>query len=157
MCPVMLVCIIILITGCIESNEETGEKAPNFTMESTDGIHYNLTDFLGEITLLIFMFSSCTACKRSIEESAVELDPSLDANIIAVSIIPGSNEKSDLAELKEETNAHFLFVQASDEVMGLYGFSEFPHHVFITAKGYIEHSGSYEAEELRSMLIEMGA
>jgi len=47
----------------LETAPQVGKRAPDFTLKSTDGTEYTLSQFLGRKVLLNFWIDSCQACK----------------------------------------------------------------------------------------------
>lgn len=128
----------------------TPQPAPDFTYHTTDGRTGQLSDHRGEIVVIDFMYSSCTACKRGMSE-LVEFYEKYKDDIVMLSISPYDTpeERRELRKLAEEKGATWTFATTDyDTVVEKYGVREFPTIFILDRDGYVVYQGHGDAGEL---------
>lgn len=88
---------IFLLAGCSKSVAlETGERAPEFTLQDMDGNNVNLSDFKGDAVILNFFASWCPPCRQEVPDF-VELQNKYGPegfSIIGISLVSAEDTKS---------------------------------------------------------------
>jgi cytochrome c biogenesis protein CcmG/thiol:disulfide interchange protein DsbE len=93
----IFVLALSLIVGCSKSVAiEIGEKAPEFTLQDTDGNNVNLSDFKGDAVILNFFASWCPPCRQEVPDF-IELQNKYAAegfSFIGISLVSAEDTKS---------------------------------------------------------------
>tara|TARA_Y100000385_G_scaffold288590_1_gene355585 strand:- start:2724 stop:3887 length:1164 start_codon:yes stop_codon:yes gene_type:complete len=152
-----------------------GEKAPDFTLPSTDGKYYSLSDFEKDILVIIFTCNHCPTAQAYEERIKDIVNDYKDQSVQVVGISPNSplgllyeelgysdlGDEFDEMILRDEAHAFnfpYLYDGDDQKVSLAYGPVATPH-VFIFDKGRIlqyvgridksEKPGTANAEDLR--------
>ena len=130
-----------------------GEKAPDFTLPSTDGKYYSLSDFEKDILVIIFTCNHCPTAQAYEERIKDIVNDYKDQNVQVVGISPNSplgllyeelgysdlGDEFDEMILRDEAHAFnfpYLYDGDDQKVSLAYGPVATPH-VFIFDKGRI--------------------
>ncbi len=127
------------------------ERAPDFQIRTLDGDRVNLSDYRGEkIVVLDFMFADCPGCRKGMPHlKEVYEKYGDDIVILSVSDVEGSQERSDLRDLKEEVGAEWVFGQIDPEVTVEYSVDLYPTYFIIDKEGYVTFKSSHaDADKL---------
>ena len=74
----------LLLSGCFDSGGEWGD-APDFTLITVDGETFNLSEQLGKIIVIDFMYVECRPCQLEMDELKHVYEQFMD-EIIMISI-----------------------------------------------------------------------
>jgi len=112
--------------------------APPFTLTSTEGTTFSLSDYSGKVVVLTLVATWCHLCNEEMPELLHLRQEYPDAVIITVSVDPLESEET-LIEFKEKYNADWLFARDTDNVFSRYQAyrAVTPTIVIITPEGYI--------------------
>lgn len=129
---------------------EIGKAAPNFTLKTTEGKEWSLTDAKGKIVVLEWCNPDCPACQGVSSDGTVssmltELK-AIDSNVVVVFInssaaSPASLEKTG-AYLKEHKIEVPALLDTEGTVGQLYGARTTPHCYVIDDKGVLRYNGA---------------
>jgi len=131
--------------------QAAGSEAPLFTLTSTDGTNFSLSDYRGEIVVLDLMATWCPVCKDEMKELSQLGQEYSDVVIMTISVYPLETAE-DLRNYKEEHNADWLFACDTENILVNYNAFSLPTIVVIDPQGYISFQKStlVPAEELAS-------
>ncbi|TSA55198.1 MAG: hypothetical protein D4R38_00965, partial [Dehalococcoidia bacterium] len=122
----------------VETAPQVGKRAPDFTLKSTDGTQYTLSQFLGRKVLLNFWLEGCRACELEMPlmQSAFDKYGRDQLAILAV------NVRGDPDKVKYYVaNERLLFpvlLDSEGTVDGVYKGPAFPTTYFIDSAGIIQ-------------------
>jgi cytochrome oxidase Cu insertion factor (SCO1/SenC/PrrC family) len=139
--------LVIFSLGGAEASEEV--EAPDFTLKDTEGKYFNISDYEGNDTLvLFFMFTTCPGCEFFVDRvlddyfdniSSEECDCSI--SILSISVMRGGDEKEDLKDYSRYHGwRHALDINESLEKA--YNIGKVPTYVIIDKEGYIQYTSS---------------
>jgi len=116
-----------------------GRKAPDFTLTSTDGKTFSLSDFSGKVIVLDLMATWCPTCSDEMPELVKLHEKHPDVLIITVDVDPSESD-AVLSRFKEKYGADWLFARDTDNVWVRYQDPYQPYIptlVVINPQGYI--------------------
>ena len=133
--------------GGAEASEEV--QAPDFTLKDTDGKYFNISDYEGNDTLvLFFMFITCPSCEifadRVLDDYFTTINSEecgCNISILSISVMRGGDEEEDL----KDYSRYHGWRHASDNDESLekaYNIDEVPTYVIIDKEGYIQYTSS---------------
>ena len=139
--------LVIFSLGGAEASEEV--QAPDFTLKDTDGKYFNISDYEGNNTLvLFFMFTTCPGCEIFVDRvlddyfdniSSEECDCNI--SILSISVMRGGDEEEDLKDYSRYHGwRHVLDIDESLEKA--YNIDKVPTYVIIDKEGYIQYTSS---------------
>jgi peroxiredoxin len=139
--------LVIFSLGGAEASEEV--QAPDFTLKDTDGKYFNISDYEGNDTLvLFFMFTTCPGCEIFVDRvlddyfdniSSEECDCNI--SILSISVMRGGDEEEDLKDYSRYHGwRHALDIDESLEKA--YNIDKVPTYVIIDKEGYIQYTSS---------------
>jgi len=122
-----------------------GKAAPSFTLSDLSGAEVSLSDFLGQVVILNFWKSTCSACKllmpileglrqRYQDRGLVVVGINLDANAVIAARYLQQNGYSDFVTL-------WGLYNVTKEVKTLYGVTGLPRVFLVDRQGVIRFSG----------------
>jgi cytochrome c-type biogenesis protein len=126
-------------------------EAPPFSLTSTDGTSFNLSDYRGHVVVLDLMATWCPVCEEEMKELSQLREERPDVVIITITVDPTETDEM-LSDYKEKHNADWLFVRDTDHVWVKYRNLYLPTLVFIDPEGYLsfQKADFLSAEELNS-------
>ncbi|MEE9150370.1 MAG: TlpA disulfide reductase family protein [Thermoplasmata archaeon] len=149
-----------LISGCLDGEDgEDGEElepAPDFTLTSIDGDAFSLSDYLGKVVVLDFMFVNCSGCIKEMEHLK-DVFSNYDSNkvvIITIDILEDDTE-DELRWFKDEYGDNWIYaIDLDNSVQNDYSISAVPVLVIVDKEGDIayEHLGVSDYETLSSKI-----
>ncbi|SDH86386.1 Peroxiredoxin [Alteribacillus persepolensis] len=116
---------------------KTGEKAPDFTLQTLDGKEVSLSDYRGERVLINFWATWCPPCRAEMPDMQ-KLYEEHDVNILAVNLTetePGVQSVETFAEDFELTFP--LLLDEEIAVANAYGVQPIPSSFFIDREGIV--------------------
>ena len=139
-----LIIFLFFITGCIENNElAKWGNAPNFKLKTIDGEVFNLSEYIGEIVLIDFMFVNCPPCQLEMDElKKIYNNFNDDIIMISISVLGAQDTNEDLRNFKDIYNAKWKFaLDTYDEDATLkYNILSVPKIIIINKNGDISYN-----------------
>ena len=131
--------------------QAAGSEAPPFTLTSTDGTNFSLSDYRGKVVVLDLMATWCSVCNYEMKELSQLGQEYSDVVIMTISVDPTESEET-LVDFKEKHNADWLFARDTDNVWVKYRDLYLPTIVVIDPQGCIgyQKAALVPVEELRS-------
>jgi len=132
----------------LETSPQVGKRAPDFTLKSTDGTQYSLSQFLGRKVLLNFWLENCPACELEMPliQSAFDKYGRDQLAVLAV------NVHGDADEVRYYTaTERFTFpvlLDSEGTVDGVYKGPAFPTTYLIDSTGVIREIKSERFQTL---------
>lgn len=131
---------------------EVGKAAPNFTLKTTEGKDWSLTDAKGKTVVLEWCNPNCPACQGvtsngTVSSMLTELKK-LDSNIVVVFINSSAADQKSLDGTAAYLKEHHIDVPALLDTEGsvghLYGARTTPHCFVIDDKGVLRYQGAID-------------
>jgi peroxiredoxin len=131
---------------------EIGKTAPNFTLKTTDGKDWSLSDAAGKIVVLEWCNPGCPVCQRVTSDGTVAeaLKGAKEASSDVVYVMinssasqPASLEKTG-AYLKDAKLAIPALLDSDGKVGKMYGAKTTPHCYVIDSKGVLRYQGAID-------------
>jgi peroxiredoxin len=121
----------------VETGPQVGKRAPDFTLKSTDGTQYTLSQFLGRTVLLNFWLEGCPACEMEMPliQAAYDKYGRDQLAVLAVNV-RGDPEKVRFYVANERLTFPVL-MDGEGTVDGVYKGPAFPTTYFIDCGGTI--------------------
>jgi len=130
-------------------------KAPDFTVETTEGESISLQDLKGKVVLLDVMSTTCSGCEEVLQiMESLYPDYKDDVVFISVSVDPADTMEV-LRSFKEEKGIEWtLASDVNREIFTRYGITQIPKLYIIDGEGRItyEHLGPPKASDLEDAL-----
>jgi peroxiredoxin len=153
--PLILVAIalisLVMISCSTAKIPEVGDKAPDFTLESTDGKSISLSDFQGKVVLLVFTSVNCKECEEQMPYLIGAYQQS-NSELVVLEIYHMIYDKRVVQDYI--TNKQFTTFPAlpdtNNKVANTYGATRFPPTNFIVDEvGIIRHKkiGAFQSQE----------
>lgn len=129
---------------------EIGKAAPNFTLKTTEGKDWSLTDAKGKIVVLEWCNPECPACQGVSKDGTVTTMltdlKGIDSNVVVVFINSSAASQTSLdatgAYLKEHKINVPALLDTEGSVGKLYDARTTPHCYVIDDKGVLRYSGA---------------
>ncbi len=129
-----------------------GTEAPSFTLKTTDGKDWNLSDAKGKVVVLQWVNPHCPVCVRVSSDGTLSKTikgcTEQFADVVYVAINSSSGDASSLAATGAYLAGHKVAVPAlldSDGAVGkLYGARTTPHCFVIDSKGILVYQGAID-------------
>ena len=128
---------------------QLGDKAPDFTLPSTDGKNYTLTDFSGAAALVIFF--TCNHCPFVVGSDEITRQTAnkyISQNVKFVGINSNSRQTNEgdgfehMVERMEEKKFPWTYLHdESQDVARAYGALRTPHFYVFDTKGVLVYTG----------------
>jgi peroxiredoxin len=131
---------------------KVGEAAPNFTLKTTDGKEWSLSDAKGKVVVLEWVNPECPVCVRVMKDGNVAntIKGCKDqfADVVYVAINSSAARPSSLsataAYLKENKIEIPALLDSEGSVGKLYGAKTTPHCFVIDSKGVLVYQGAID-------------
>ena len=148
----VLLLVLMLIRNANQNNPQNkfddvetltiGEKAPDFSAISIDGIEMTLLDFIGKETVFIFMKLSCTPCIERISEIEAVRKDAENANVNLVYVCDGEGDKSSTDAIFEGIDLQkatiLLIDKKNNSMMKDYKVPATPFFCYLDKNGIVE-------------------
>jgi len=131
-----LVLIGLAAAACCPVGGAAHPEAPQFSLTSTEGTRFNLSDFRGSVVVLDLMATWCPVCKVEMQELAQLRQARPEVVIITISVDP-TEDDAKLRAFQERYAADWLFAHDTDRVWEKYREFYIPTIVVIDPQGYI--------------------
>ncbi len=131
---------------------EVGKAAPNFTLKTTDGKEWSLTDAAGKIVVLQWCNPECPACVNvstdgTVAKMMTDLK-AIDSNVMVVYINSSAARPESLSATAGYLKEHKIDVPALLDTEGkvgmMYGARTTPHCYVIDDKGVLRYQGAID-------------
>lgn len=140
----------------IPVGNRAGERAPAFALPNQNGEIVQLIDFLGQVVLVEFWSSSCSACQASLPHLEALRAEFADRGLVVVTITINRNVEGEWQYLNQNGFTQFVALRESDPVgrptKEEYGITVIPHAFLIDQRGVIFYTG--HVNYVRSDMIE---
>jgi peroxiredoxin len=132
----------------VEIGPQVGKRAPDFTLTSTDGTQYTLSQFLGRTILLNFWLEGCPACELEMPliQAAYDKYGRDQLAVLAVNV-RGDHEKVKFYVANESLTFPVL-MDSEGTADGVYKGPSFPTTYFIDCTGTIREIRSERFQTL---------
>ena len=136
--------LMIFSLGGAEASE-----APDFTLIDNEGKYFNISDYEGNDTLvLFFMFTTCPGCEifadRVLDDYFAAINSEeCDCNIsiLSISVLRGGDDEEDLKNYSRYHGwRHAL--DSNESLEKAYNIDKVPTYVIIDKEGYIQYTSS---------------
>ncbi len=134
------------------SAAKIGEAAPNFTLKTTDGKDWSLSDAKGKVVVLEWVNPNCPVCVRVCEDGIVA--DTLKGcqkqfeDVVYVAINSSAAQPDSLKKTAEYLKSHKLDIPAlldeEGKVGQMYGARTTPHCYVIDQNGVLVYSGAID-------------
>ena len=122
----------------VETAPQVGKRAPDFTLKSTDGTEYTLSQFLGRKVLLNFWLEGCPACELEMPLMQAAFDKyGRDQLAILAVNVRGDPDKVKYYAANQKLTFPVL-LDSEGTVDGVYKGPAFPTTYFIDSAGIIQ-------------------
>jgi thiol-disulfide isomerase/thioredoxin len=147
--PITLISLIwLILTPILFSNAQAsaeraaahpGFQAPQFTLQTPEGVPISLSDFQDKTTLIIFWASWCSVCKRVMPslQSVYDIYQPSGFEILAVNSTFQDSKPSALAYFESQEYTYKLLLDANGDVSKSYQVHALPTSVLIGPDGVI--------------------
>lgn len=113
------------------------QKAPDFTLQDTDGNAVSLSDYQGKVVFLDFWASWCPPCRASIPAiKDLHKNMSENPNVIVLGINSGENEKT-VADFMKKMGMDYPNLYGTNAVSKKYNVTGIPAFFIIDKNGQI--------------------
>lgn len=157
------VILALIVSGCIGGeNGEDGEElepAPDFTLTSIDGDTFSLSDYLGKVVVLDFMYVNCSGCITEMEHLK-DVFSNYDSNkvvIITIDILETDTE-DELRWFGDEYGDDWIYtIDLDNSVQNDYSITAVPVLVIVDKEGDMayEHLGVSNYDTLSAKIDEL--
>jgi len=123
----------------------TGERAPEFALPNHQGETAQLSDFLGQVVLLEFWSSSCSACQAALPHLEELRARYASQGMVVIALSLNRYFAGEIDYLNQQGYTEFIVLGELDPInkptMELYGVSRIPHAFLIDRTGVIRFTG----------------
>ena len=141
---VLLVLLVSLLSGCFDSDGEWGD-APDFTLTTIDGETFTLSEQLGKIIIIDFMYVDCYPCQLEMAELKHVYEQFTDEIVmISVSVWWAEDKAAELQTFKDYYQAEWMFAldTTDEDATAKYNANAVPRIVIINKNGNVYNSWS---------------
>ena len=135
--------ILISTSGCITNDSGDWGNAPNINLNDIYGEKFNLSDNLGNIILIDFMYVNCPPCQLQMGELIKVYEEFEDKIvIISISVFGAGDNNEDLITFKEYYKANWIFAldTLNEDATRKYNVLNVPKIFIINKLGDIEYT-----------------
>jgi len=135
----------------------TGDLAPDFTVEMLDGKNIKLSDLKGKVVLLNFWATWCAPCMRELYEMPEKvLQPFADKNFVFLPISRGEKKEmvaKKIERLKSKGISFDAGLDPKEEIFKLYATNYIPRNYLIDQNGKVVYTSiGYSKEKLNELI-----
>ena len=134
----------LLLSGCFDSGGKWG-SAPDFTLTTVDGETFNLSNQLGKIVVIDFMYVYCRPCQLQMSELKNLYEQFKDEIImISVSVWWAEDKAAELQGFKDYYQAEWMFAldTTDEDVTTKYNAISVPRIIIVNKNGDIAYTSS---------------
>ena len=122
-----------------------GERAPEFALPNRNNETVRLSDFLGQVVLLEFWSSSCSACQAALPHLEELRARYSGQGMVVIALSINRYFQGEIEYLDQRGYTQFVVLGEIDPInkptMNMYGVSRIPHAFLIDRTGVIRFSG----------------
>ena len=134
----------------VKADAKIGAAAPAFTLKTTDGKDWTLSDAKGKVVVLEWVNPGCPVCRGLVKDgtvaATVKACKESFADVVYVAINSSASDKSSLdatgAYLKDNKLDIAGLIDSDGKVGHMYGARTTPHCFVIDAKGVLVYQGA---------------
>ena len=106
----------------LEANSIDGgnNKAPEFSLPSTDGTTIRLSDYKGKVVILDFWATWCGPCRRGIPD-LIEIQKEFGKDVVVIGISLDEGTKKDVVPFMKTIGINYPIAYGTPEVTEQYG------------------------------------
>src|ERR1035437_7951858 len=128
--------MIYTLAGCSKSSHNNN-KAPEFTLVSTDGKDIRLSEYKGKVVIIDFWATWCGPCRKGIPD-LIELQKEFGKDIVVIGISLDTDTKEEVIPFMQKIGINYPVAYGTFEVTQQYGGVEgIPTSFVINKKGEI--------------------
>ena len=135
----------------------TGDLAPDFSVEMLDGKNIKLSDLKGKVVLLNFWATWCAPCMRELYEMPEKiLQPFSDKNFVFLPISRGEKKEVVSKKIEKLKNKGVIFnagLDPAEDIFQLYATNYIPRNYLIDQNGKVVYTSIGYSEEKLDELI----
>ena len=159
--------LIYTLVGCSKKNyhenkpvtsQETSvgdnNKAPEFTLPSTDGKNIRLSDYKGKVVIVDFWATWCAPCRKGIPD-LIEIQKEFGKKVVVIGISLDTDSKRDVVPFMQKFGINYPITYGTLEVTQQYGGVEGIPTTFIinrTGKIVDKHVGLVAKSEYTDLI-----
>ena len=159
--------LIYTLVGCSKKNyhenkpvtsQETSvgdnNKAPEFTLPSTDGKNIRLSDYKGKVVIVDFWATWCAPCRKGIPD-LIEIQKEFGKKVVVIGISLDTDSKRDVVPFMQKFGINYPITYGTLEVTQQYGGVEaIPTSFVINKNGKIvdKHVGLVPKSEYADLI-----
>jgi len=136
----VILCAFVMTLGFSQRNA-SGNEAPDFELELSNGKTVRLSDFKGKAVLLHFWATWCPPCRRELPEMnalAEKLEQTGNSKLVFLAVCVSDTEKNRASFMKQNGYTFTNGLDAAGTIAGKYNISGIPTSVLISPSGEIE-------------------
>lgn len=119
---------IFSVIGCQKNSQENqlqdnnlgGDKAPAFTLKSTDGKNISLSDFKGKVVVVDFWATWCGPCRKGIPD-LISLQKEFKGDLVVIGISLDRETVNDVVPFVKKNAINYPIVYGNEEVVNKFG------------------------------------
>ncbi len=134
-----------------EDGLDIGDRAPEFSLKTSDKGNLSLSDFRGQAVVLVFVTPNFKICYQQLDIVSKLQDDYKNINFMVINI----DEEEEFKLTKEQANLSIL--KSNQKTKNLYAIDAVPTTIVIASDGRIVdfHSGKISKEELMEILNDL--
>jgi thiol-disulfide isomerase/thioredoxin len=95
-------------------------RAPEFTLTSTEGKDIKLSDFNGKVVILDFWATWCPPCRKGIPD-LIAIQKEFDKDVVVIGISLDTDTKGEVVPFIQKFGINYTIAYASSDVIEKYG------------------------------------
>lgn len=134
-----------------------GERAPDFTLVSNEGVEHQLSSYAGKVVLLNFWTTWCGPCEAEMPEIEHLFARYTRDDVVILGVNTGGRAAEVIAYGKKHSLSFPLLIDRNGEVSDMYHVRAFPTSIVIDRQGVIHQIqiGSMDEEQFVDMVAEV--
>ncbi len=140
----ILVCSFINVSCAQKEGLETGNKAPDFSLEdvSSNKVSLQETAKANNATLLVFWATWCPYCRQEVPELIKLNSEYKDKGLKILAIDLGESQKKVESFVKQEGISYTVLLDTDNKVASQYGIMGIPNNILLGKDGVIKYRGT---------------
>jgi len=99
---------------------DNSNKAPNFSLASTDGNTLKLSDFRGKVVIIDFWATWCPPCRKGIPD-LIQLKKDFKDKLVIIGVSVDSDTKKDVVPFIKKMGINYHVAYADNNITQAYG------------------------------------